>query len=44
MGDLTDNASIAGTISLGKLGKNVACLGSEILGKMCDLELFAENL
>lgn len=43
-GDLTDNASIAEAISLGRLGKNVACLGNEILGKMYDLKLFAENL
>lgn len=43
-GDLTDNASIAEAISLGKLGKNVACLGNEILGKMYDLKLFVEDL
>lgn len=43
-GELTDNASIAEAISLGKLGKNVACLGNEILGEMYDLNLFRENL
>lgn len=43
-GNFTDNTSIVEGISIGELGKNIACLGSEILGKKYDLQLFAENL
>ena len=43
-GDMVDHAKVAELLSIGKLPKNIATMGSKVLAKIYDLKIIEDNL